>query len=187
MTRHIRPSPAEALFSAIPVIETERFVMRGYRPEDLAPFVAFYGTERSRFVTGPLTPELAARAFMTYAGHWHVRGYGRWMVEDRASGEVLGNVGLWYPEGWPEPEIGWTLFDGAEGRGVAYETAMAARDYAYDTLGWTSAISLIASDNHRSRALAERLGATRDGDFAHERFGRMQVWRHPGPDAGGRP
>jgi RimJ/RimL family protein N-acetyltransferase len=64
---------------------------------------------------------------------------------------------------------------------------MAARDYAYDTLGWTSAISLIASDNHRSRALAERLGATRDGDFAHERFGRMQVWRHPGPDAGGRP
>jgi RimJ/RimL family protein N-acetyltransferase len=102
MTRHIRPSPAEALFSAIPVIETERFVMRGYRPEDVAPFIAFYGTERSRFVTGPLTPELAARAFMTYAGHWHVRGYGRWMVEDRASGEVLGNVGLWYPEGWPE-------------------------------------------------------------------------------------
>jgi RimJ/RimL family protein N-acetyltransferase len=133
MTRHIRPSTAEALYAAIPVFETERFVMRGYRPEDLAPFTAFYGTERSRFVTGPLTPELAARALMTYAGHWHVRGYGRWMVEDRQTGEVLGNVGLWYPEGWPEPEIGWTLFEGAEGRGVAHETALAARAYAYDT------------------------------------------------------
>jgi RimJ/RimL family protein N-acetyltransferase len=62
-----------------------------------------------RFVSGPLTAELAARALMTYAGHWQIRGYGRWMVEDKATGETLGNVGLWYPEGWPEPEIGWTL------------------------------------------------------------------------------
>jgi hypothetical protein len=37
MTRHLRPSPAEALYAAIPVLETERFVMRGYRPEDVAP------------------------------------------------------------------------------------------------------------------------------------------------------
>lgn len=186
MTRHLRPSPAEALFSAIPVLETERFIMRGYRASDMAPFVAFYATERSRHVSGPLSAELASRAFMTYAGHWHVRGFGRWMVEDRTSGEILGNVGLWYPEGWPEPEIGWTLFAAAEGRGVALETALAARAYAYDTLGWTTAISLIAAENARSRALAERMGATRDGDFTHERFGEMQVWRHPAPTTGDR-
>lgn len=182
MTRHIRPTTSEALFAAIPVLETERFVMRGYRAEDVASFVSFYGTERSRYVSGPLTPELAARALMTYAGHWHVRGYGRWMVEDKATGETLGNVGLWYPDGWPEPEIGWTLFENGEGRGVAYETAVAARAYAYGTLGWTTTISLIAPANARSRVLAERMGATREGEFAHERFGQMDVWRHPGPD-----
>ena len=105
------------------MIETERFLLRGYRPGDLATFTAFYASPRSRYVGGPMTAELACRAFMTYAGHWHVRGYGRWMVEEKATGATLGNVGLWYPDGWPEPEIGWTLFEGAEGRGVAFETA----------------------------------------------------------------
>ncbi|KPQ18161.1 MAG: ribosomal-protein-alanine N-acetyltransferase [Rhodobacteraceae bacterium HLUCCO18] len=181
MTLHARPTPAEALFAAIPVIETERFLLRGYRPGDLATFTAFYASPRSRYVGGPMTAELACRAFMTYAGHWHVRGYGRWMVEEKATGATLGNVGLWYPDGWPEPEIGWTLFEGAEGRGVAFETALAARAHAYDTLGWTTAISLIAPENARSRALAERLGAVRDGDFTHERYGTLQVWRHPAP------
>ena len=59
---------------------------------------------------------------------------------------------------------------------------MAARAYAYGTLGWTTTISLIAPANARSRVLAERMGATREGEFAHERFGQMDVWRHPGPD-----
>lgn len=187
MTLHARSTPAEALFAAIPVIETERFLLRGYRPDDIEAFAAFYASPRSRYVGGPMTAELACRAFMTYAGHWHVRGYGRWMVEEKATGATLGNVGLWYPDGWPEPEIGWTLFEGAEGRGVAHETALAARAYAYGTLGWSTAISLIASDNARSRALAERLGAVRDGDFTHERYGNLQVWRHPSPVPEARP
>lgn len=181
MIRHIRPAPADTLYGAIPRLETERFILRGYRPEDAAPYAAFYASDRARFVGGPMTAELACRGLMAYAGHWHLRGYGRWMVEDKATGETLGNVGLWFPDGWPEPEIGWTLFDGAEGRGVAHETALAARAYAYDTLGWTTAISLIAPENAPSLRLAERLGATRDGSFEHERYGVMQVWRHPGP------
>jgi len=177
-------TPSEALFDAIPTLETDRFLMRGYRPEDVDAFASFYATDRSAFVGGPMTPELACRALMAYAGHWQIRGYGRWMVDDKATGETLGNVGLWYPDGWPEPEIGWTLFANGEGRGVAYETALAARNYAYDTLGWTTAISLIATGNDRSRALAERMGANRDGSFTHERYGAMEVWRHPAPDVG---
>jgi RimJ/RimL family protein N-acetyltransferase len=88
------------------------------------------------------------------------------------------------PKAGPNRKSAGPFLRAPKGRGVAQETALAARDYAYDTLGWTTAISLIAADNTRSRALAERLGATRDGGFAHERFGQMQVWRHPGP--GGR-
>ena len=187
--RHIPASPTGVTTPTlgsdwgIPVLRTERFVMRGYRPEDIASFATFYASDRSRFVGGPMTAELACRVAMTYAGHWMLRGYGRWMVEDAQTGKTLGNVGLWYPDGWPEPEIGWTLFDGAEGHGVAYETAQAARAFAYDTLGWTTSISLIAPGNEPSRRLADRLGATRDGAFTHERYGEMQVWRHPGPEA----
>jgi len=178
--RHIPVSESDPI---VPVLRTERFVLRGYRPEDIDAMAAFYATERSRFVGGPMTAELACRVTMTYAGHWMLRGYGRWMVEDAETGATLGNVGLWYPDGWPEPELGWTLFDGAEGRGVAYETALAARNYAYGTLGWTTIISLIAPDNAPSRRLAGRLGAWHDADFQHERYGAMQIWRHPAPEA----
>mgnify|MGYP001795139071 CR=1 FL=1 len=178
MTAHTTIS---ALTNAIPVLETERFVMRGYTDADIEPFAAFYAGERSHFVGGPMSRELACRALMTYAGHWHVRGYGRWMVEDKATGAILGNVGLWYPEGWPEPEIGWTLFDGAEGRGVALETAMASRDYAFNVLQWDTAISLVDPRNTRSAHLSQRMGAVHDGRFAHERYGTMDIWRHPIP------
>ncbi|MEM9798664.1 MAG: GNAT family N-acetyltransferase [Pseudomonadota bacterium] len=153
--------------------------MRGYRESDIDAFAEFYASDRSHFVGGPMTRELTCRAVMAYAGHWHLRGYGRWMIEDKATGDTLGNVGLWYPDGWPEPEIGWTLFNGAEGRGVATETALASRAYAYEVLGWSTSISLIALDNAPSQRLAQRMGAWLDGTFVHERYGEMQVWRHP--------
>jgi RimJ/RimL family protein N-acetyltransferase len=102
---------------------------------------------------------------MTYAGHWQIRGYGRWMVEDKATGETLGNVGLWYPEGWPEPEIGWTLFEGAEGAAWPMRRRWPPAPMPMTRLGWTTAISLVAADNTAPAALAERMGATRDGDL----------------------
>jgi ribosomal-protein-alanine N-acetyltransferase len=42
-------------------------------------------------------------------------------------------------------------------------------------------VSLIDARNARSAALAERLGATREGVFHHPTLGAMDVWRHPGP------
>lgn len=167
--------------SAIPTIETERLSLEPPNAEALRAHVAFYASPRSAFVSGPLTRELAWRAYAGEIGHWALRGFGRWAVRERASGAWVGHVGCWSPEGWPEPEIGWMAYEGGEGRGLIREAAEAARSWAYAHAGWTTAISLIAPDNDRSIALAERLGAWRDGDFAHERFGRMGVWRHPGP------
>jgi RimJ/RimL family protein N-acetyltransferase len=40
-------------------------------------------------------------------GHWQLRGYGQWTVVEKASGEVIGRVDLWNPEGWPGVELGW--------------------------------------------------------------------------------
>lgn len=165
----------------IPTLSTERLWLKPPTSEAFEAHAAFYASERSRFVAGPLSRGQAWRGYAAEAGHWLLRGFGRWAVQEKASGAWCGLVGCWGPEDWPEPEIGWSLYAGAEGRGIAFEAASAARDYAYQTLGWRTAISLIDPANDRSRLLAERMGAGLDGTFEHERFGLMQIWRHPSP------
>ena len=165
-----------------PTIQTERLTLRGLGPEDLPYLQPFFASDRSRYVGGLVSYEQSWRFLAAEIGHWTLRGYGRWGVDDRATGTPVGLVGLWNPEGWPEPEIGWDLWDGAEGKGFATEAARAARDYAYETLGWTTAISLVHPDNHASAAVAQRLGARRDGIFTHVRFGEVHIWRHPSPE-----
>lgn len=167
----------------IPTLVTERLVLRAPRIEDFEGYAAFRASERARVLGGPFTRIQAFEQMSALVGHWLLRGYGRWMVADRSTEEPLGVVGLFYPEGWPEPEIAWSLFDGAEGRGIAYEAALAARRYAYGTHGWRTAVSLIAPDNARSIALAGRLGARRDGEYPHPVFGPLEIYRHPAPES----
>ena len=166
-----------------PTLQTDRLTLRPPCLADFDAFAGFYASPRASFVGGPLTRELAWRSLAQEAGHWILRGFGRWTVVETSTQVPVGTVGLWHPEGFPEQEIGWDLFDGATGKGYATEAARAARQYAYTTLGWTTAISLIADGNSASQKVAERLGATCDGDFTHERFGPMAVWRHPAPEA----
>ncbi len=169
-------------FSA-PTLETERLILRPPSLDDFDALAAFYASPRAEFVGGPQSRELSWRSLALEAGHWVLRGFGRWTVVERATQKPIGIVGLWHPEGFPENELGWDLFDGATGKGYATEAAKAARAYAYDTLGWPTLISLIADQNVNSMRVAERLGARYDNDFTHERFGPMQVWRHPEPEA----
>lgn len=163
-----------------PVLRTERLVLRAPQTPDFDAFAAYVATDRARFTGGMLTRELAWRSFCHITGHWVHRGFGVFVVV--ADGRPCGTIGPWFPEGWPEPEIAWTIWDaGFEGRGLAFEAAQAARGHAYGALGWTTAISMIDPDNARSIALARRLGCTPDGTFQHERFGLCHLWRHPGP------
>ncbi|MEL7027000.1 MAG: GNAT family N-acetyltransferase [Pseudomonadota bacterium] len=166
----------------IPHLETERLIMRAPRLDDVEAWAAFYASERSSFVGGPMTRELTWRALASELGHWAMNGFGRWALEEKSTGDVVGVVGLWHPEGFPENELGWDLFDGATGKGYATEAGRAARAYAYDTLGWTTLISLIAEGNTGSEGVARRLGAAPDAPFTHERYGTMMMWRHPAPD-----
>ncbi|WP_370399222.1 GNAT family N-acetyltransferase [Sulfitobacter sp. JB4-11] len=167
----------------IPTIETENLRLRCPELDDFEAFAAFRLSDRSEHVGGPCTRTQAFDKLSEIIGHWHLRGYGRWMVADKATDKALGVVGPFYPDDWPEPEIAWSVFAGAEGRGVAFEASVAARRFAYDTLGWPTAISCISPGNTRSVALAERLGAVREDDFTTVDGLHLQVYRHPAPEA----
>ena len=167
----------------IPEFESQRLRFRAPSMDDLDDEIAFFATERARGVGGPLPKEQVWRSLCGVIGHWCVRGYGFWGVEEKATGRYVGRVGPWSPMGWPEPEIGWTVMEWAEGTGMAHEAAIAARAYMYEHYGWTTAISLIAHFNYRSQTLAQRLGCVREDDYTHPSFGPCMVWRHPGPEA----
>ena len=91
-------------------------------------------------------------------GHWHLRGYGHWAVEEKATGRLVGRIGFLNPEGWPAFEIGWTLARESWGRGYATEGARRALEYAFTELERDHVISLIAPENQASIKVAERLG-----------------------------
>lgn len=167
----------------IPEIETERLRLRLPRASDLPAHVAFRASERSKGVGGPFDEASSFHHLAGIIGQWQLRGYGRWMVADRTTDEPLGVVGIYHPDDWPEAEIGWSLYEAGEGRGIAAEAARATRDFVYSTLGWSRIISLIMDDNTRSIRLAERLGCEKDGAFTHPTLGKLDIWVHPAPEA----
>ncbi|MDO9307304.1 MAG: GNAT family N-acetyltransferase [Mesorhizobium sp.] len=165
----------------IPTLETERLVLRAFMPGDVEAFAGFYASGAARFVGGPEDLVSTWKRIAAYAGCWALRGYGKFVVVDKGTGRAVGIVGPTYPEGWPEPEIGWTILPEFEGRGYAAEAAARAISFAYDDLGWTTAMSAIFPGNERSFRLAGRLGAHHEGAVEVKPFGMLEIWRHLPP------
>lgn len=165
-----------------PPIETPRLVLRGLAPEDAEGYVAFLTSPRAEHMGGPLDRPRAWIAFASELGHWRLRGFGGWAVSQKGSGACIGVIGGWFPDGWPEPEIDWMLWEGAEGRGYAEEATRAVRRFLYDSQGWSTCVSYIDPANTRSIRLAERLGAWADPDARTPYPGGL-VFRHPPREA----
>lgn len=162
----------------IPSLETERLRLRAPSPADLDALAVFLAGPDAA-ADDPAARGAAYTHLTALAAHWHTYGFGRWIVADRTSDAALGVVGPHRPADWPEPELAWSLFAGAEGRGLAEEAARAARAYARRNLGLGPLVSLIAPDNRRSAALAGRLGCRRDRTVSVGALGARDLWRHP--------
>jgi len=144
-------------------IETERLILREIDPErDFDAWAKTMGDPRTvKFMDGKVQDRaLAWRNMASIIGHWQIRGYGFFSLESKETGEWLGRVGPWYPEGWPEPEIGWTISPEHWGHGYATEAAQASLAYVFDTLGWKSAIHVILMGNEASIGVAKNIGST---------------------------
>lgn len=172
------------MIATAPKIETDRLTLRGIGAHDVEACMDFLTSSRAEYIGRKKDRREAWRTVATLIGHWTLRGYGPWAVADRASNQILGVIGPWCPEGWPEPEMSWSVFAEAEGRGIAREAAIAARAHAYDVLGWKTVVSYIDPENTRSIRLAESLGAVIDPDAAHPDFDGDPciVYRHPSPE-----
>src|SRR5690242_18830997 len=115
-------------------IETPRLLMRPHTLADYAATAAMWAEPAVvKYISGtPSTPEQSYSRLLRYAGHWEMLGYGYWVVEDRASGRFIGEVGFadYRREIDPPlhgmPELGWALAPDAHGHGYATEAVKAA-------------------------------------------------------------
>lgn len=150
----------------IPRIETKRLILRGFEEEDLDAYAEMCSdSDVMRYIGAGITLSRAEswRSMAMIIGHWYLRGYGLWAVEERQTGEMIGRIGCWKPEGWVGLEVGWMLRKASWRRGFATEAAKVAMDYAFANLPYSRVISLILPENLPSQRLALRLGEKLEG------------------------
>jgi RimJ/RimL family protein N-acetyltransferase len=155
-------------------VETERLILRRWRPGDLDAYLAIWADPAVRAQLWPGEPPDAghlANRFQHQLDHWRQHGFGLWHAIDRATGEPAGWIGAWYPDFIPELvgeiEIGWTLRSPFWGRGLATEGARAAVKTAATHLDPPRLISIISPANERSIAVSSRLGMERATTVRH--------------------
>jgi len=147
-----------------PTLETDRLILRPIDIEaDIDAFCEAYADAPTmRYLTGAVMDRAQTwRSMAMMIGHQSVRGYSFLSVIEKSSGAWVGRVGPWYPEGWPAPEVGWTIHPHHTRKGFAKEVGRACLDYVRDTLGWPSVIHTIIEGNIGSERVAEALGSKR--------------------------
>jgi len=160
-----------------PIIETDRLLLREPVLGDWPSFAAVMTSDRARYMGGPFSIGYAWGAFCHGVAQWRLFGAGNLSIELRATRQCLGQIEINQGPLFPEPELGWQLTSEAEGKGYAYEAAVALRDWAFQDRNLNTLVSYIDPDNARSIRLAERLGATID-DHAPKQDPDDLVYRH---------
>ena len=147
-------------------LETERLLLRQFVEEDLDAYARMTSDEEvMRYVGGnALSRDEAWHSLGYILGHWEMRGFGLWAAQEKKSGELVGRIGLYQPEGWPGLEVGWLLDRPRWGEGFATEGGAVAMREAFLSLGTQRLISVIEPPNSASIRVAETLGER----FEHE-------------------
>jgi RimJ/RimL family protein N-acetyltransferase len=164
------------LAAEVPVLATERLLLRGWREEDLEPFAALNADPRvmEHFPSRMTREESDAFVLERILPHFAERGFGLWAVEARGVAPFVGFVGLNVPSFdahfTPCVEIGWRLSASSWGKGYATEAARAAIAYGFEEAGLDEIVSFTVPANRRSVAVMERLGMRFDGEFDHPRL-----------------
>lgn len=163
--------------SAVPVLETERLVLRAHSRADWEDYRPILMSDRARYMDGKLDHDGAWACFASEVASWLLDDIGYWTVAQKTDDKAVAFLGIMHPSAYPETEFGWMTTEKGEGKGYAFEAAEAVLDWAFGPRGLTTLVSYIDPQNARSIALAERLGATRD-DTADRPEENDLVYRH---------
>lgn len=162
---------------AAPIIETERLLLREPILADWPSFEAVMTSDRARYMGGPFSVAYAWGSFCHGIALWQLYDVGNLSIELRDTRRCIGQIEINQGPRFPEPELGWQLNGEAEGKGYAFEAAVAMRDWAFQVRKMETLVSYIGDDNARSIRLAERLGATLDHHARPQDPGDL-VYRH---------
>jgi len=151
----------------IPILETERLILRGPTLSDFAAYAA-RGSDPSfmrHMGDGmPRSEEESWSSFLRLAGLWPILGFGSWIVEDKASGAAAGSAGYIErkrdrgPDLKDIPEMGWGIAAGFEGRGYATEALGATLQWGRERFGAARVIAVVNEENLPSIRVAEKCG-----------------------------
>ena len=166
-TLHTDDAPAAAGHFTADEVETARLRLRMFRPDDLdAMSEITRDPEVMRYIGHgrPLTREETRANLENIVARFRQRGFGRWALELKETGAVVGYCGLSAGNAEVGVELAYMLGRGAWGRGLALEAGRASLRYAFERLGVGAVAGLTMQDNRRSRRVLERLGMTLLGD-----------------------
>jgi RimJ/RimL family protein N-acetyltransferase len=146
--------------TSVPLLQTERFTLREYRRADFDAFAAHLMDPESSAFFGSSDRPTAWRIFSSQAGLWLIDGAGWWAVENRHTGQLVGNIGAFFREDVTAMEVGWNTYRAFWGQGIAVEAGAAVLDHVFDIRREPKVRALITPANVSSRRVAERLGMT---------------------------
>jgi ribosomal-protein-alanine N-acetyltransferase len=153
-------------------IETARLKLRQWKEGDFDNFARYYADEENaRYVGGKKDPDQAWRHMALQAGHWQLKGFGYWAVDEKDSSVFVGCAGLWQSPGWPELELGYWFVKEHHGKGYAHKACLGCIGHAPETLHASSLVSYIDPRNAPSIRLAKRFGAVYDGTIELASYG----------------
>lgn len=152
--------------NSIPIVETSRLRLRGHRKDDLAACVAMWTDPIvTRYISGRASTEQQTWArLLTYIGHWDLMGFGYWAIEEKRTGDFVGEVGLAdfkrdiAPSMQGNPELGFALVPRVHGKGYATEAVRGALSWADANIGRSRSVCLVNPQNLASRRVAEKCG-----------------------------
>jgi RimJ/RimL family protein N-acetyltransferase len=147
-------------------IQTDRLVLRPFRDDDVQALHAIWAhPEVGPWIGGAHADVVeSVEELAEHLRHQARHGFGFWAVEERSSGQLVGEVGLMLLEGrGPEVEIGWCIARDAWSRGYAHEAATRWLEAGFGDLGLDRIVAVVLPANRRSRGLCTRLGMRESG------------------------
>ena len=161
------------------MIETERLRLRPWRLEDVDVLLELHSdVETMRYMADGRCPNRAECVERVEQSESHRRkhGFGLWAADLRATGELVGWVGLttpeWLPEVMPAVEVGYLFGRSYWGCGLATEAARRSLEYGFQELELRSIIGIHQTANVASARVLTKLGMREHREMVHPGIGR---------------